>query len=241
MSVVKPSASLRERRRAATIDEIIGVALRHLAEHGVHELSLRAVAREVGMTVQALYHYFDSRDALLTALIAHGQNTLADALRATAEAHRDAGYVDRCVAVSLTYREWALGNKPLFLLLYGNPVPGYAAPEGGPTMMAGRRVAEVFAEVVFAGWTAEQIAAVPVPADDPALTAQLTGAAQAMAPHLSPGALAQFLGAWAQLHGLVMLDLLNHLRWLEGDAATEYHRAMLVQLGNRLVALRDAT
>ncbi|MEU4568369.1 TetR/AcrR family transcriptional regulator [Micromonospora sp. NPDC023956] len=239
MSVVKPSASLRERRRAATIDEIVTVALRHLAEHGVHELSLRAVAREVGMTVQALYHYFDSRDALLTALIAHGQNALADTLQATADTHRDAGYVERCVAVSLAYRDWAHRNKPLFLLLYGNPVPGYAAPEDGPTMVAGRRVAGVFAEVVFAGWTAEQIAAVPVPAGDPALAAQLTGATQAMAPHLSPGAIAQFLGAWAQLHGLVMLDLLNHMRWLDGDTATEYHRAMLTQLGDRLAALRD--
>ena len=78
--------SLRDRRRAQTVREIKDATLAQLAEAGPGALSLRAVARSVGMTVQSIYHYFDSRDALLTALVADAHHGLADAVQAAAEA-----------------------------------------------------------------------------------------------------------------------------------------------------------
>ena len=61
--------------------EIADVARRHLASEGAAALSLRAVARELGMASSAVYRYFPSRDDLLTALIVDAY----DALGAAAE------------------------------------------------------------------------------------------------------------------------------------------------------------
>src|SRR5512141_2377200 len=73
----------RDRARAELTDEIKAVARRHLAEHGSAALSLRAVAREVGMVSSAVYRYFPSRDELLTALIVDAYDAVGAAAEAT--------------------------------------------------------------------------------------------------------------------------------------------------------------
>ncbi len=151
--------SVRERRRAETIQEIKDAALDQLAEAGPGGLSLRGVARAVGMTVQSLYHYFDSRDALLVALVSDAHHALADAAQAAAEATRGRPPAERQLATTGAYRRWALANRPAFLLLYGTPVPGFEPPPGaiGP---AARRLADPFLDVVFDGFTPAQLEAV---------------------------------------------------------------------------------
>jgi AcrR family transcriptional regulator len=56
----------RARARAELTDGIKATARRHLAEVGAPSLSLRAVARELGMVSSAVYRYYPSRDDLLT-------------------------------------------------------------------------------------------------------------------------------------------------------------------------------
>ena len=82
------TGSVRDRRSAETVGEIKGAALEQLATAGTGGLSLRGVARAVGMTVQSLYHYFDSRDALLSALVTDSHHALADAAEAAAAGTR---------------------------------------------------------------------------------------------------------------------------------------------------------
>ena len=72
-----PAPSIRARVRAEMIDEIKTVARRHLATDGAN-LSLRAVARDMGMVSSALYRYFASRDDLLTALIIDAYDKVAE-------------------------------------------------------------------------------------------------------------------------------------------------------------------
>ena len=62
--------SRRDRQRAATEAEIKEVARRQLVASGGEELSLRGIAREMGMTAPGLYRYFDSRRSLQLAYIA---------------------------------------------------------------------------------------------------------------------------------------------------------------------------
>ena len=159
--------SVRDRRRAETIGEIKEAALHQLAEGGTGALSLRAVARSVGMTVQSLYHYFDSRDALLTALVTDAHHRLADAVQAAADATRGRPPLHRRLAATAAYREWALANRSAFLLLYGTPVPGYAPPPDSDIGPAAFRLAAPFMDVVYDGWTPEQLAALPLPDDHP--------------------------------------------------------------------------
>src|SRR3712207_4575855 len=102
--------------------------MHQLVADGPAALSLRAVARQVGVSVQALYHYFPSRDALVTALVTDAHHALAAAV--AREAGRSAGATpkERLVAVGLAYRRWAAENRGPFLLAYGTPLPGYHAP-----------------------------------------------------------------------------------------------------------------
>src|SRR5579885_2276359 len=122
------AGSIRARVRAEMIDEIKTIARRRLAEEGTN-VSLRAIARDLGMVSSALYRYFPSRDDLLTALIVDAYNSLGEAAEKA-----DAGVADRkdiagrWLAVARAVREWALHRPHEYALIYGTPVPGYAAP-----------------------------------------------------------------------------------------------------------------
>src|SRR5690349_101497 len=104
------TTSLRGRRRAAAAQEILATAREHVAEHGPAGLAARAVARSLGMTVQALYHYFPSRSDLLTALITQAYTELADFVEAAIDqaSAADAG-ADRFLAAAEGFRTWAIG------------------------------------------------------------------------------------------------------------------------------------
>src|SRR5215212_10452622 len=117
---------VRARVRAELTREIAEVARQHLASDGAAALSLRAVARELGMASSAVYRYFPSRDDLLTRLIIDGY----DDLGAEAEGADDpaAPPLERWLSVCRAVRTWALAHPHEYALLYGSPVPGYRAP-----------------------------------------------------------------------------------------------------------------
>ena len=152
-----PPRTARDRARAELTEEIKAVARRHLAEQGSAALSLRAVAREVGMVSSAVYRYFPSRDDLLTALIVDAYDAVGDA--AEAGARRAAGAAASCRAgsrVSEAIRAWALAHPHEYALIYGSPVPGYAAPPD--TIDPATRVAVALLQIVVDGVAAGEIA-----------------------------------------------------------------------------------
>ncbi len=131
---------IRARNRAALEAEIMATAGRHLAAYGAAALSLRAIARELGMVSSAIYRYVESRDELLTRLIIAAYDGLGDAVEA--ELHGpgdDAGPADRFRCIATATRRWALARPHEFALVYGSPVPGYHAP-AERTQEAGTRV-----------------------------------------------------------------------------------------------------
>ncbi len=142
MTEARPT--LRERRRQDLTTEIKAAARARLAADGLAALSLRAVAREVGMASSAVYRYFPSRDDLLTRLIIDGY----DALGAAVEAADDpaAPVEERWAAVCGAVRDWARAHPHEYALLYGSPVPGYAAPRD--TVPAASRVGVVLGRVL---------------------------------------------------------------------------------------------
>jgi AcrR family transcriptional regulator len=128
----------RERVRAETTTEIKDVALQQMAEQGAASLSLRSIAREMGMSAPALYRYFPNRDALVTALIVDAYNSLADALQTANDGQESGDYNGRFHAVTHAYREWALSHRAEYALIYGTPIPGYEAPRDETVMPAAR-------------------------------------------------------------------------------------------------------
>lgn len=135
MSTPQKPLTARERARIEFTAEIKAVARGQLAESGAAALSLRAVARELGLaSASALYRYFPSRDALLTALILDGYTSLSDAAEAAyaaldVEDAEPADRLERWVGVCHAVRDWALAHPHEYALIYGSPVPGYAAPQ----------------------------------------------------------------------------------------------------------------
>src|SRR5439155_24329940 len=121
--------SIRARVRAELIEEIKNAARRQIATEGA-SLSLRAVARELGMVSSALYRYFASRDDLLTALIIDAYNAMGEASERADEGIADrTDVLGRWLAVARSLRAWALAFPHEYALIYGSPVPGYAAPQ----------------------------------------------------------------------------------------------------------------
>ncbi|MFB9968083.1 TetR/AcrR family transcriptional regulator [Sinosporangium siamense] len=229
--------SLRERKRAATIDEIKSVALGQLAADS-GQMTLRGVAREVGMTVQSLYHYFPSRDDLITALVADAHNALADAVQAAGQASRTLAAGERFVQVALAYRQWAVDHRARFLLIYGTPVPGYEAPREGLTTSAARRLGATFSDVIFGDWTATETAGIRTPHEHARLTAALTTAVELVSPGLPPTAFGLGIELWGRIHGLVMLEILGHLPWLGPAAAGANYRSVILRTAAELEHIR---
>ena len=102
----------RERARAELTREIVETARRHLVTEGPAGLSLRAVARDLGMVSSAIYRYFPSRDDLLTRLIIEAYDAVGDAAEQAEAAHRRDDYLGRWMAVCHATRDWALAHPP---------------------------------------------------------------------------------------------------------------------------------
>ena len=114
----------RERVRQATVEEIKAVARAQMAAEGTAGVTLRAIAREMGMTAPALYRYFGSRDDLVTALVTDAYDALADVMEAAVEAAGPGGHAERVRAAFGAFRTWGLERPTEFALIFGSPIPG---------------------------------------------------------------------------------------------------------------------
>ncbi|WP_433207831.1 TetR/AcrR family transcriptional regulator [Nocardia sp. CA-107356] len=143
----------RARARAQTMNDIVRIGREHLATDGAAALSLRAVARDLGVVSSAVYRYVRSRDELLTLLVIDGYNALGDAVDAAlADAPDDP--IEGLRIVGRTVRAWALAEPARYGLLFGTPVPGYDAPAEQTTVPGTRVIATMqtlFARAYHAG------------------------------------------------------------------------------------------
>jgi AcrR family transcriptional regulator len=198
------AASLRARIRAEMSDEIKAVARRHLATDGAN-LSLRAVARDLGMASSAVYRYFASRDELLTALIIDAY----DSLGATAESVPQEGpFPEQWLAVCHAVREWALADPHQWALIYGSPVPGYRAPSA--TISSATRVIMALARIVRDAAAAGQVS--DGEAVDGKLADEFTTIAGYVGPGLAPQLAGRAMGGWIQLCGAISAELFGQLQ-----------------------------
>lgn len=147
MPADRPASGVRARARAELVAAIKAAAASQLAQVGAPGLSLRAIARELGLASSALYRYFPSRDALLTALIVDAYAAVGAAAEQAEASPGDAGA--RWLTVCRAVRGWAMAHPHEYALVYGSPVPGYAAPAA--TVAPATRLSLVMARVLLAG------------------------------------------------------------------------------------------
>jgi AcrR family transcriptional regulator len=203
------AASIRARVRAEMIDEIKTVARRHLAGDGAN-LSLRAVARDMGMVSSALYRYFASRDDLLTALIIDAYDGLGQAVEDAEAAIADRSDLRaRWLASCHGVRSWALSHPAEYALIFGSPVPGYAAPQD--TVPAALRTPTVLVQI-FAEGIATGALAAPDPDELPApVRDDIDLVRDTTYPGVPAALLARGMTGWIHLFGAVSFELFGQL------------------------------
>lgn len=241
---VTTTTGLRARVRAELLEEIKRLAREQIAREGAGNLSLRAVSRELGMASSAIYRYYASRDQLLTALIIDSYEALgaaveeADATVARADLH------GRWRAIATALRQWALDQPAEYALIFGTPVPGYAAPTDtiGPAQRYSAVLVALLVDIntsqarpgAARRRTSPPHAAVVV---SPELTAQYDILRERMGAEIPDGLLLLGLAAWMNLFGAVSLELFGHLHNVIDEPAVHY-AALVDQLGARIVGDR---
>lgn len=215
MTEASTPRSARARARAEITAEILDAGRRQLAEVGAAQLSLRAVARELGMVSSAVYRYVASRDELLTLLIIDSYDSLGEVAEAAAAASRRRTPRNRWVDVALAVRRWAIEHPNEYALVYGSPVPGYEAPQD--TVVPGTRVSRCLVGIVADAAAAQAL--------DPDLDLDLATSTRAglrdLAEILEVGlpepVLAATLIAWTQLFGLLSFEVFGQTRGIVED------------------------
>ena len=221
--------SRRDRLRAATTEEIIQTARRLLVQSGPEAVTLRAIAREMGMTAPGLYRYFDSHEELLRHVCADIFTELGEGIRQAIEAAAaaPAGAADqvtakltvKMVAACREFRRWSLSHQAEFGLLFGVPLPGLDDGRYDIADECALAFAGTFFTLFLELWTRVPFP-VPDAADiDPGLRDQLGRYRDLLGSDIPVGAVLTFLRCWTVLYGAVAMEVFGHMRFALSDPA----------------------
>jgi len=200
----------RAENRAEQTRAILDRARAQLAEVGPAALSVRQIARDVGLVSSAVYRYFPSRDELLTALIVESYDELGDAVeRADAGVRRRGDLDKRFLAVCTAIRDWARANPHEYALLYGSPVPGYVAPQ--TTTTSAGRITGAFLRLAQESETAGDALGAPTGTVPPKEHQALGGVRPALETAVSDDRIVRWLMAWTTVFGHVSMELFGHM------------------------------
>jgi AcrR family transcriptional regulator len=214
----QPSAprTARERARAEITAEIMKAARGYLATDGAPALSLRAIARDLGMASSALYRYFSSRDELLTRLIIDAYDSLGAAAEAREAAVDRSDLAGRLAAVCAAVRAWALAHPNEYALIYGSPVPGYVAP--ADTVRPASRVTALLLRIIAEAALAGRIATADTGDAEAQPVAAAVAPIRSYLPPAVPAPLVQrALMVWTNLFGVVSFELYGQLHNVVGE------------------------
>lgn len=221
--------SRRERVRAAAFFEIKQTARQLLIRNGIPGISVRAIAREMGITASALYRYYPSLDQLIAGLCAD----LFDELRLHLQSARDAERPDdldaQLTSVGRAFRSWSVAHPAEFALIFASARPDLTTedgdPPGGPSCAA-TRFATMLEHMFRDIWLASPFPVEPADAIDPALLRQLERYGEARSLDMPPGAIKILLSSWIRLYGTVALEVFGHLRFALSDAEAMFEAEM---------------
>ncbi len=210
--------------------DITRIGRDHLAADGAAALSLRAVARDLGVVSSAVYRYVASRDELLTLLVVDAYDELGDAVD-DAVGTED-GPSEKFRALGRTVRSWGLREPARYALLFGSPVPGYHAPAErttGPGTRVIVTLVSIFDEASRAGRLVERETAVPLSG----LHSDFDAVRRDMGADIDDEAIARGVLVWVSLFGAVSFDVFDQYggsTFSDRDQLFEYHLARLVEL-----------
>ncbi|MGX7723019.1 TetR/AcrR family transcriptional regulator [Rhodococcus sp. 5G237] len=211
--------------------DILRIGREHLGTHGAAALSLRAVARDLGVVSSAVYRYVSSRDELLTLLVVDAYDELGDKVDRAVDAADPSDHRERFLTLGRAVRSWALAEPARYGLLYGSPVPGYAAPAERTTAPGIRvvlRLARIVDEAYAAGVLDDTAAASP-----PESLGEPLGRIRDEFSLTAPDSvLARGLWVWPSLFGSVSFEVFGQYgpdTFPDREVLFEHHLALLAQ------------
>lgn len=226
----------RERVRDATTTEIKSTARALLVADGPDALTLRAIARAMGMTAPALYRYFASHEDLVGTLVSDLLDELSTDLAAARDSVPQGEPLARLGETCRAFRRWALAHPREFQLTFASPVPhAHDSPAAGASPEERMSFGAVFLGIFVEMWEQQPF---PVPAEvdlDPALATQLRAFGEAVDHVLPLGALAVWLAGWVRLYGAVTIEVFGHLGFAVPDAEPLFEQ-MLAEMRRQLGA-----
>ncbi|MFJ2647300.1 TetR/AcrR family transcriptional regulator [Streptomyces sp. NPDC087420] len=217
---MKTIRGARERARTEVTAAIKDEAREQLAAEGAAKLSLRAVARELGMASSALYRYFPSRDDLLTALIVDAYDAVGAAAEQALAAAGPTDHPARWTAICVAVRDWALAHPHEYALIYGSPVPGYSAPE-----LTIAPAARVGLALISVARDAHRDNGVAIPPLTERLRTEGRQMVERFAPDIPPEVAVALVAAWAQVFGLISFELFGQFHAVVDDRAAFFAHA----------------
>jgi AcrR family transcriptional regulator len=205
----------RERLRTATVSEIKNVARRLLVAGGPTAISLRAIARDMGMTAPAIYRYFPSLDALVAELTEDLYDEMRERTQAAGDHVATTDPLGRIGAMARGFRRWSLDNPAEFGLMFGNPVPGVSAFEDGCASPdhAGARFGAPFLAALTDLWHTAPFPTPPAHVIVDRLGPHLTPYQLEVGQDLPIEVVYTYLSAWIRLYGIVAMEVFGHLQW----------------------------
>lgn len=211
--------------------DIVRIGRAHLATEGAAALSLRAVARDLGIVSSAVYRYVASRDDLLTLLVVDGYDELGDAVDAAEAKVARSDHAGRMRAIGRAVRTWALAEPATYALLFGSPVPGYEAP-AERTVVPGTRVVLRLVEVWEDAWGAGAGSVPDGPVAPRRLARDLARMRKDLAINAPDELVARGLLAWAALFGCVSFEVFGQYgkdTFTDPKDIFEHHLDVLVE------------
>jgi AcrR family transcriptional regulator len=212
----------RTAHQANMQEAIKETAWRQIAEFGAPALSLRTIARQLGITAPAIYNYYPRRDDLVTALIIDAYTSLGDSQLAARDAVPAEDLTGRLMATGVAYRQWAITHPQRYQLIFGTPIPGYEAPLQQVLPSAARSLSalvSVIEALRLAGRL--RVDGFPEVKDEYKFSFEQwqTYGGQASVLSLSVAVL-----IWARVHGLVSLEIAGNIPPFgpDGDALYRY-------------------
>ncbi|WP_415971747.1 TetR/AcrR family transcriptional regulator [Rhodococcus sp. 077-4] len=220
----------RTRARAQTLADITRIGREHLAADGAAALSLRAVARDLGVVSSAVYRYVSSRDELLTLLVVDAYTELGDAVEAAVDAAE--GPKEQFLALGRTVRHWGLRDPARYALLFGSPVPGYHAP-AEQTTGPGTRVITTLVAVLNSAWQTRRPDVETGPPELVSLHGSFEEIRQEMGVDLPDELIALGVMVWASLFGAINFDVFDQYgttTFASRDDLFEYQLGVLTKI-----------
>lgn len=211
MSPAAPVPSRRHRVREDALDEILRTGRQLLVEQGPAAVTLRAIAREMGMTAPGLYRYYASHHDLIQALASYLYDELAATLAAARDQHPAADPGQRLRAVCRELRRWALAHPREFGLLFAKPLTDADTSPGTAAHDPGWRFGGILLELMVQLWHRGGMQ----PPED--LDATWATQLEEVREHLADEAVVPlnviyvFVSCWARLYGAVAVEVFGHL------------------------------